>query len=59
MFEKIRLYQAVMEDLRARRDEVGDGYQTSEERTELERLETELSMAHREMEIAWLEQAFA
>lgn len=59
IFEKSRLYQAVLEDLRARRTEVGEGYQTEEERTELARLETEVSMAYKDLEIVWLEQAFA
>lgn len=53
MTEASRLYQAALEDLRARRSEIGEGYQTTEERAEIARLEAELEAQHAHLFAAW------
>ena len=51
--ELSRLYQAALEDQRARRNEVGNGYQTDEEREGLEHIAKEVDDAYRMLATAW------
>lgn len=53
MVEASRLYQAVLEDRRARLTEIGDGYRSTEENTELDHLDTEVARAHADIMDLW------